>query len=105
TDISRDRTVATVDIPIAGNGNDAKSEVAWSSLRDDMLPSMLGDVGVAEALVSGDTAANKDYNDMLKAHAPIVFLFVLALAFLLLLTTFRSIGTPIKLLTFNLLTA
>ena len=40
---------------------------------------------------------------MLKAHAPIVFLFVLGLAFLLLLTTFRSIVIPIKAIVLNLL--
>src|SRR5919107_1573589 len=48
-------------------------------------------------------AATKDYNDMLKAHAPIVFLFVLGLAFLLLLTTFRSIVIPLKAIVLNLL--
>ena len=40
---------------------------------------------------------------MLKAHAPIVFAFVLGLAFLLLLTTFRSIVIPIKAIVLNLL--
>ena len=40
---------------------------------------------------------------MLKAHAPIVFLFVLGLAFLLLLATFRSIVIPIKAIVLNLL--
>jgi RND superfamily putative drug exporter len=103
TDVSHDRTVATVDIPIAGNGSDAKSETALKSLRSDLVPATVGSVAGVEALVSGDTAANKDYNDMLKAHAPIVFLFVLGLAFLLLLATFRSIVIPIKAIVLNLL--
>jgi uncharacterized membrane protein YdfJ with MMPL/SSD domain len=103
TDVSRDHTVATVDIPIAGNGNDAKSMAALKSLRSDLVPATVGSVGGVQALVGGDTAANKDYNDMLKAHAPIVFLFVLGLAFLLLLTTFRSIVVPIKAIVLNLL--
>ena len=103
TDVSRDHTVATIDIPIAGSGSDARSEAALTSLRGDLVPATVGNVPGAEALVSGDTAANKDYNDMLKAHAPIVFLFVLGLAFLLLLTTFRSIVIPIKAIILNLL--
>jgi hypothetical protein len=32
----------------------------------------------------------------MKSHAPIVFAFVLGLAFVLLLVTFRSIVIPIK---------
>ena len=39
----------------------------------------------------------------MKAHAPIVFAFVLGLAFLLLLVTFRSIVIPIKAIVLNLL--
>jgi uncharacterized membrane protein YdfJ with MMPL/SSD domain len=103
TDVSHDRTVATIDIPIAGNGNDAKSMAALEALRGDLVPATVGSVGSVEALVGGETAANKDYNDMLKAHAPIVFLFVLGLAFLLLLATFRSIVIPLKAIVLNLL--
>ena len=39
----------------------------------------------------------------MRVHAPIVFAFVLALAFLLLLVTFRSIVIPIKAIVLNLL--
>ena len=39
----------------------------------------------------------------MKAHAPIVFAFVLGLAFVLLLVTFRSIVIPIKAIVLNLL--
>ena len=40
---------------------------------------------------------------LVKANPPIVFAFVLALAFLLLLVTFRSIVIPIKAIVLNLL--
>jgi uncharacterized membrane protein YdfJ with MMPL/SSD domain len=102
-DVSRDHTVATVTIPIAGSGSDAKSMAALDELRGDIVPATVGSVDGAEALVSGTTAATKDYNDMLKAHAPIVFLFVLGLAFVLLLMTFRSIVIPLKAIVLNLL--
>jgi RND superfamily putative drug exporter len=39
----------------------------------------------------------------MKAHAPIVFAFVLGLAFVLLLLTFRSIVIPLKAIVLNLL--
>jgi uncharacterized membrane protein YdfJ with MMPL/SSD domain len=53
--------------------------------------------------VSGMTAGSRDFNDSMKAHLPIVFAFVLGLAFLLLLVTFRSIVVPIKAVVLNLL--
>jgi RND superfamily putative drug exporter len=49
------------------------------------------------------TAGSKDFNDAMKSHLPIVFGFVLGLAFLLLLVTFRSIVIPIKAIVLNLL--
>jgi RND superfamily putative drug exporter len=49
------------------------------------------------------TASSKDFLDTMKAHLPIVFLFVLAMAFILLLVTFRSIVIPIKAIILNLL--
>ena len=53
--------------------------------------------------MTGMTAGSKDFNDTMKAHLPIVFAFVLGLAFLLLLVTFRSIVVPIKAIVLNLL--
>ena len=49
------------------------------------------------------TAMSKDFNDSMKSHAPIVFTFVLGLAFLLLLVTFRSIVIPLTAIALNLL--
>jgi uncharacterized membrane protein YdfJ with MMPL/SSD domain len=102
-DVSKDRTVAVVNVPIAGSGTDAKSNAAVASLRDDIVPATVGSVAGAEAVVGGETAANLDYNDVMKAHAPLVFLFVMGLAFILLLATFRSIVVPIKAIVLNLL--
>ena len=50
-----------------------------------------------------DTAASRDWNDAMKSAVPIVFAFVLAFAFLLLLVTFRSIVIPLKAILMNLL--
>ena len=44
-----------------------------------------------------------DFNSLMKVRTPIVFAFVLGLAFLLMLVTFRSIVIPIKAILLNLL--
>ena len=48
-------------------------------------------------------AESKDFNELLAKRLPLVFAFVLGLAFLLLLVTFRSIVVPIKAIVLNLL--
>ena len=102
-DVSPDHTVATVDIPIAGKGTDNQSIAALQKVRSELVPDTVGEVPGVEAVVGGDTANTKDYNDLVKGNAPIVFAFVLGLAFVLLLSTFRSIVIPIKAIVLNLL--
>ena len=48
-------------------------------------------------------AQTKDWNSLMSSRLPLVFGFVLALAFVLLLMTFRSIVIPIKAIVLNLL--
>jgi uncharacterized membrane protein YdfJ with MMPL/SSD domain len=103
TTISDNRHVAVVDIPLDGNGTDATSEAALASLRDSIIPATIDTVPGARADVTGMTAGSKDFNDSMTSHLPIVFAFVLGLAFLLLLVTFRSIVVPAKAIVLNLL--
>jgi uncharacterized membrane protein YdfJ with MMPL/SSD domain len=103
TDISPDKTVEVVSIPMNGNGTDKVSDSALLTLRDSIIPSTIGNVSGVQADVTGMTAGSKDFNDSMKSHLPIVFAFVLGLAFLLLLVTFRSIVVPIKAILLNLL--
>jgi uncharacterized membrane protein YdfJ with MMPL/SSD domain len=103
TDISPDKTVEVVSIPMNGNGTDKVSESALTTLRDSVIPSTIGTVSGVRADVTGMTAGSTDFNDSMKSHLPIVFAFVLGLAFLLLLVTFRSIVVPIKAIVLNML--
>jgi uncharacterized membrane protein YdfJ with MMPL/SSD domain len=103
TDISPDKTVEVVSIPMNGTGTDKVSDSALATLRDTVIPSTIGKVGGAQADVTGMTAGSKDFNDAMKSHLPIVFAFVLGLAFLLLLVTFRSIVIPLKAIVLNML--
>jgi RND superfamily putative drug exporter len=101
--VSADRSVARVQMSVAGDGTDATSNRALAALRDDVIPATVGHVPGVSAPVTGWTAGSKDFNDQMKSSAPIVFAFVLSLAFLLLLVTFRSIVIPIKAIVLNLL--
>jgi uncharacterized membrane protein YdfJ with MMPL/SSD domain len=101
--VNRDHTVAKVHIPLVGSGEDAASIGALKTLRQDVLPPALGRLPGAEYAVTGDTAGNADFTSVVRSHAPIVFAFVLGLAFLLLLVTFRSIVIPLKAIALNLL--
>jgi uncharacterized membrane protein YdfJ with MMPL/SSD domain len=102
-DISPDKTVATVSMAIKGKGTDAESNRSLRVLRQDVVPVTVGTLDGAEIAVTGPTALSKDFLDTMKSHLPIVFGFVLSLAFVLLLVTFRSIVVPIKAIVLNLL--
>jgi RND superfamily putative drug exporter len=101
--VSPDHQVANISIPIHGNGSNAASERAIDDLRNTIVPATVGKVHGTDAYVSGYTAGSRDWNNLMKSRAPIVFAFVLTLAFLLLLVTFRSIVIPIKAIVLNLL--
>ena len=102
--VSPDNTVADVQIPLAGNGDDAASLAALHTLRTTVLPLTLGHVvDGAEYAVAGQTAGTHDFNEQMKSRLPYVFAFVLGLAFLLLLATFRSVVIPLTSIVLNLL--
>ncbi len=100
--ISADKTVMDISLPIVGTGTDKASNDALATLRGDVVPRFEQRAGV-DAYVTGMTAGSKDFNDLMKARWPIVFGFVLSLAFILLLMTFRSVVIPIKAIVLNLL--
>jgi uncharacterized membrane protein YdfJ with MMPL/SSD domain len=102
-EISPDKTVAVVSLAIDGKGTDAGSNHSLEVLREQVVPATVGTLENAEVAVSGMTAWSKDFLDTMKAHLPIVFGFVLSLAFVLLLVAFRSIVVPIKAIVLNLL--
>jgi RND superfamily putative drug exporter len=103
TRVNRDRTVAVVSVPLAGSGTDATSNQALRALRSDVIPRTLARIPGAEVKVGGLTAGSLDFNNQMKSRAPFVFAFVLGLAFLLLMVTFRSIVIPLKAIVLNLL--
>jgi RND superfamily putative drug exporter len=98
-----DGSVAKVSIPTEGTGNDATSQDALATIRDDVIPAAFGGVDGVTVDVSGNAAQSVDFRDQLVDRLPLIFAFVFAVAFLLLLVTFRSIVIPIKAILLNLL--
>jgi RND superfamily putative drug exporter len=101
--VSPDRTTAQIDIPIAGDGTSSRSDDALANLRDNIIPATVGRLPNADVAVTGVTAQTVDFNSTLSTHIWFVFAFVLAMAFLLLLVTFRSIVIPATAIVLNLL--
>jgi uncharacterized membrane protein YdfJ with MMPL/SSD domain len=102
-EVSKDKSVAIVSLPLDGDATDDKAGAALDKLRGDILPATLDRVDGVDANVTGATAGTRDFNDVMSSHVAIVFAFVLSLAFLLLLVTFRSIVIPLKAIALNLL--
>jgi putative drug exporter of the RND superfamily len=90
-------------VPLAGNGSDTTSTDAMLTLRNQVLPATVGRVGGASFVVSGNTAYAYDWSAVLRARTPLVLAVVALLAFLVLMTAFRSLTLPLVSIGLNLL--
>ncbi|MEV6009784.1 MMPL family transporter [Streptomyces sp. NPDC051976] len=91
-------TVYPADVPQA-----ASTGGVFNALTGRTLPDALKGTG-APSYVTGTTASQFDFRDTIKDRLPIIIAIVLAAAFLLLMTVFRSIVIPVKAVILNLLT-
>ena len=103
TQINANHTVARIQVPLVGSGENTKSMAALQTLRTKVLPASVGHLPGAVYAVTGETAGTHDFNTRIKQTFPLVFAFVLGLAFLLMLITFRSVVIPIASIVLNLL--
>jgi putative drug exporter of the RND superfamily len=97
------RTAAIIQVPLAGTGEDAASTRALAVLRDKVIPATLGKVPGVSVAVTGETAGTSDFNSLMRHRFGWVFGFVLLLAFVLLLVSFRSVVIPLTAVILNLL--
>jgi len=95
--------VLVVSVPLTGSGTDATSNAALNTLLTHVLPATFGKVPGLSYSVAGLTAGNHDFDAQLAKTLPWVFVFVLGLAFLLLMATFRSAYIPALSIGLNLL--
>jgi len=89
-------------VPVNGDASEQRAIDAVNNLRDNLVPAAFEDSS-ADALVTGETASNIDFRDNIYAKTPLVLGFVLGLAFLILLLTFRSIVIAVSAIVLNLL--
>ncbi len=101
--VSPSHTVARIDVPLAGNGDDPAAVAALKLLRSRVIPASLGSVAGAEVAVTGQTADSYDFRQTMDRRTPLVFGFVLLVAFGLLLLSFRSLVVPLTAIALNLL--
>ncbi len=95
-----DVTVLTV--PIGADALSDRAIDAVERLRGEYIPAAFQGAP-AEALVTGTTAENIDYFDVMEYWLPLVIAFVLALSFALLTVAFRSVVVPATAIVLNLL--
>ena len=92
-----------IQVPLVGTGQNDASMAALATVRSRILPASIGRLPGASFAVTGETAGTHDFNARIAHSLPLVFGFVLGLAFLLLLITFRSVVIPITSIVLNLL--
>ena len=103
-DVAGNGRVAAIDLPIDGDGADAASRHALDVIRGQLTPALRADLPAgAQVAVTGMTAETADFNALMSSRLPYVFAFVLGLAFVLLLVTFRSLVIAAKAIALNLL--
>jgi RND superfamily putative drug exporter len=99
----RDVGLLVIDVPLAGNGSDSTSVQALEKLRQDVVPATFGKVPGAETHVGGQLAFSEDFNAQLQRSIAPVIVFVMVLAFLLMLVAFRSVTIAAVSVLLNLL--
>ncbi|SFK91528.1 MMPL family transporter [Geodermatophilus ruber] len=96
-------TVAVVSVPLVGDGEEQASRDALAALADDVVPATVGALDDATVVTAGDTAHSVAFEELMAERTPWVFGFVLVLAFVLLLVSFRSVVAALTAIVLNLL--
>jgi RND superfamily putative drug exporter len=99
---SPDGRAAKVEALVVGDSRDERALAAVQRLRTDVVPETFEGVD-ADVLVTGETAEVIDYRALTDRWLPIVFVFVLALSFVLLTVAFRAVVLPAVAIGLNLL--
>jgi RND superfamily putative drug exporter len=100
---SPDGRALALALPLTGLGDNAASRRALVLLRGRLVAQTLGRIPGVTVAVTGPTAEDVDFTRQMTRGVPYVVAFVLILAFVLLLVTFRSIVVPVKAIVLNLL--
>ena len=101
-EISPDEQLAVVEALVAGDSRDQRALEAVQRLRDQDVPAAFDGLDAA-VYVTGETAEELDYTELMETWLPRIIAFVLLLSFVLLTIAFRSIVLAFKAIVLNLL--
>ncbi len=102
TAVSRDGQTALLQIPMPESSLTVADHKV-QTLRHELEPAVAGAIPGAHADLTGDYAGNLDFSSRLSTVTPLVIAFVLGLAFILLVATFRSARLALAVIGLNLL--
>jgi RND superfamily putative drug exporter len=102
---SADGRVHLVDIALPYSPNSKQAERTVASLRSTLVPQALAGIPGVRYAVGGEVASNIDYAEHATQKLPWVMAFVLALTFIIMALTFRSIVIAVTAIAVNLLSA
>jgi RND superfamily putative drug exporter len=100
TNPAGDLGLLSIQMTIDPNLDEAMNSV--TRLRDNYVPQAFDGVP-AKVYVTGTSAENLDASSVTSDYTPVIFFFVLALSFILLMLVFRSIVVPATAILMNLL--
>jgi RND superfamily putative drug exporter len=100
--VSRDGQTAQLQIPMPESSLTVADQKV-KTLRHELEPAVATSIPGAHADLTGDYAGNLDFTSRLSHVTPLVIAFVLGLAFILLIATFRSVRLALSVIGLNLL--
>jgi|HubBroStandDraft_6_1064221.scaffolds.fasta_scaffold00149_20 uncharacterized membrane protein YdfJ with MMPL/SSD domain len=100
--ISHDGRTAQLQIPMPESSLTVADHKV-TTLRNELEPAVASSIPGAHADLTGDYAGNLDFTSRLSNVTPLVIALVLALAFILLIATFRSARLALSVIGLNLL--
>jgi RND superfamily putative drug exporter len=104
-DVSPDQTVAMLEIATPYSMRSTEAADSLHELRRELVPAALDGIPGARYAVGGGVAESEDYANHIWKTLPIVAAFVLALTFLVMAWTFRSVVVALTSIALNLLSA
>ena len=99
---SPDGQATLVTVPLVGDPRSTASADAVRELRSDVAPAVF-EGAADEVLITGLSAEQADYSDVIRFWLPIVIGFVLVCTLLLLTVVFRSLAISLTAIALNLL--
>jgi len=99
---SPDEQLAVVEALVAGDSRDQRALAAVEQLRERDVPAIFDGLD-ARVFVTGETAEELDYTELMETWIPRIIALVLLLSFVLLTIAFRSIVLATKAILLNLL--